>query len=179
MQLLPLLEMYCKWELQEDCTNLWALMVRFDSEVELESHELGRSLLFMVRDDADGIDILPARVPIVPKANPFDVVRERLSAVGHAIRVMHKHVQLHPSLCTTYVDFHTQGGSFEYVIHFLLFFQNAICSRTAWRSNNLANMHASHKASITSELVNIDSTYQSQRNDRICLWHLLLYIICT
>ena len=51
VQLLPLVEMYLKWELEnctkeEDCTNLRALMLRFDSETELESNELGRSLLF-------------------------------------------------------------------------------------------------------------------------------------
>lgn len=118
-QLLPLLEMYCKWELQEDCTDLWALMVRFDSEAELESHELGRSLLFMVRDDADQMDILPARLPPMPTASPFDEVRERLSAAGHAIRNMHEQVQLQPSFCTTYVYIHIQSGSFEHVILFL------------------------------------------------------------
>jgi hypothetical protein len=29
VQLLPLIEMYCKWELQDDCNNLWELMLRF------------------------------------------------------------------------------------------------------------------------------------------------------
>lgn len=92
MQLLPLVEMFCKWELQEDCTDLWALMIRFDSEVALESHELGRSLLFMVRDDANGLDILPGNIPRVVTSNPFDVVRERLAAAGHAIRSLHQQV---------------------------------------------------------------------------------------
>ena len=94
MQLLPLVEMFCKWELQEDCTDLWALMVRFDSEVELESHELGRSLLFMVRDDADGLHILPDSVPHARTSNPFDAFRDRLTAAGHAIRGLHQQVQL-------------------------------------------------------------------------------------
>lgn len=102
MQLLPLVEMFCKWELDEDCTDLWALMVRFDSEVELESHELGRPLLFMVRDNADGLDILPRSVPLVATANPFNVVRERLSAAGHAIRGLRQQVQLLPSLSSIY-----------------------------------------------------------------------------
>lgn len=93
MQLLPLVEMYCKWELQEDCSDLWALMVRFDSEVQLESHGLGRSLLSMMRDDADGLEILPRNAPLVATANPFDVVRERLAAAGHAIRDLHQQVQ--------------------------------------------------------------------------------------
>ena len=59
MQLLPLVEMYCKWELQEDCTNLRALMLCFDSEVALETHELGRSMLLMLDDDDNGLQILP------------------------------------------------------------------------------------------------------------------------
>ena len=41
MQILPLVEMFCRWELQEDCGNLRALMHRFDSESELQSTELG------------------------------------------------------------------------------------------------------------------------------------------
>ena len=101
MQLLPLVEMYCKWELEEDCTDLCALMVRFDSEVELESHELGRSLLFMVRDDAAGLDILPRSDPLESVANPFDVIRERLAAAGHAICGLHQQVQLF-HLCLPY-----------------------------------------------------------------------------
>ena len=87
-------------------------MVRFDSEVELESHDLGRSLLFMVRDDSHGMNMLPARVPLVPTGNPFDVLRDRLSAASHAIQAMHEQVPLHPSLCTTYVDFHLECGLF-------------------------------------------------------------------
>jgi hypothetical protein len=75
MQLLPLVEMYCKYELQEDCTSLWRLMVRFDSELELESHELGRSLLFMVRDDATTHDTMPLSIPLVPTSSPFDARR--------------------------------------------------------------------------------------------------------
>lgn len=74
MQLLPLVEMYCKYELGEDCTSLWALMVRSDSELELESHELGRSLLFMLRDEATTLHILPQSIPVVPMSNPFNAV---------------------------------------------------------------------------------------------------------
>jgi hypothetical protein len=60
MQLLPLIEMYCKWELQEDCSNLGELMRRFDDEAELQSHDLGRSMLEMVRDDDVGLrELLP------------------------------------------------------------------------------------------------------------------------
>lgn len=81
MQLLPLVEMYCTWELEEDCTNLEALMVRFDYVAELESHELGCLLLFMVRHDEDGLHMYSqCDAPPNPIANPFDAVKERLAA---------------------------------------------------------------------------------------------------
>jgi hypothetical protein len=120
-------------------------MVRFNSEVELESHNLGRSLLFMVRDDADGIDTLPARVPLMPTTSPFDEVRERLSAAGHAIRVMHEQVQLQPFFCTTNVDIHIYCGSFEHVILILWRLPKKNCSRFAYRSLNFVNITSSHK----------------------------------
>ena len=92
MQLLPLVEMYCKYELQEDCIGLRELMVRFDSESELRSHELGRSLLCMVREDDENLDILPRPMPFVSRENPFDVVRERLLAAGTAITLLREQV---------------------------------------------------------------------------------------
>ena len=91
-QLLPLVEMYCKWELQEDCNDLRALMLRYDSETELETHELGRSLLFMVRSDAVDRDCAPRIVPRAVRLNPFDVVRERLQTAALAIHELHTHV---------------------------------------------------------------------------------------
>ena len=94
MQLLPLVEMYCKWELEEDCTNLRALMLRFDSESELESHDLGRSLLSMLRDDDIGLQSLPNTTPPPPMPSPFDLVRDRLAAAGLAIRNLHAQVHL-------------------------------------------------------------------------------------
>ena len=69
-------------------------MLRFDSELELESHELGRSLLFMVRDDDIGFESLSRVVPLATPANPFDLIRERLAAAGSAIRDLHVHVHL-------------------------------------------------------------------------------------
>jgi hypothetical protein len=86
VHLLPLVEMFCKWELQEDCSDLPSLMRRFDSETELESHELGRSLLFMIRNDDMDIHTLPQRVPFDAPVNPFEAVRERLAAAELAIR---------------------------------------------------------------------------------------------
>jgi hypothetical protein len=95
-RLLPLLEMFCKWELQEDCSNLKALMLRFDSEVHLGSHELGRSLLFMIEHEDVGFDSLPHPPRIEPRTNPFDVVRERLAAVDLALHGLHP--QVHPTM---------------------------------------------------------------------------------
>ena len=86
MQILPLVEMFCKWELAEDCSDLRALMRRFDSEADLESHELGRSLLCMLHDDDMGMHGFSPAVAIASPANPFDLVRERLAAAGMAIR---------------------------------------------------------------------------------------------
>ena len=94
MQLLPLVEMYCKWVLEEDCTNLHGLMCRFDSELELESHELGRSLLFMIRDDDVGLISTPLPAPVQVVDNPFNDVRERLAAAAMAIRELHPQVPM-------------------------------------------------------------------------------------
>lgn len=96
MQLLPLVEMYCKYELQEDCIGLRDMMLRFDSELELGSHDLGRALLCMVREDAENQDILPSPMPYVSRDNPFDVVRTRLLAAGTAITNLRQ--QVHHSL---------------------------------------------------------------------------------
>ena len=107
-QLLPLLEMYCRWELQEDCTDLRALMQRFDSETDLESHALGRSLLFMIRDEEAHIDRFPVHVPIVARENPFDAIRGRLSVLGMAIQDLRPQVNLtgdFARLCAHYCEF--------------------------------------------------------------------------
>ena len=94
MELLPIVEMYCRWELQEECSDLEALMLRFDSVSELESHELGRSLLCMVRDDDAGFVGFPIHAQAVHRANPFDAIRHRLAAVDVAIQGLHAQVQL-------------------------------------------------------------------------------------
>lgn len=97
MRLLPLLEMFCKWKLQDDCTNLRALMARFDSESDLQSTELGRSLLAMIQDDDDGLYNLPHLATIDSPVNPFSVVRERLASVDLAMRGLHPYV--HSLMC--------------------------------------------------------------------------------
>ena len=95
MQLLPLVEMYCKWVLNEDCSSLRALMLRFDNERELEAHELGRSLLLMVRDDDDdGLDRMPSRVRSDAASNPFDAIRARLADADVALRGLHPQVHV-------------------------------------------------------------------------------------
>lgn len=102
MQILPLVEMYCKWELQEDCSNLHALMLRFDSERELETHELGRSLLGMIQNDDTGIDGVHRLLEFGIQANPFDALRTRLAAAETAIRLLQPQV-----LLCTYSLMHT------------------------------------------------------------------------
>lgn len=100
-QLLPLVEMYCKYELQEDCSDLRALMLRFDSENELESHELGRSLLFMVRSDGNDLHGHPRIVPQSERPNPFNALRERLQSAALAIQELHPQVCLLPNTSTS------------------------------------------------------------------------------
>ena len=67
-------------------------MLRFDSEVDLGSHELGRSLLFMIRDEDGDLDGLPSLHRIERPSNPFEVVRERLAAVTLAIQELQPQV---------------------------------------------------------------------------------------
>ena len=88
VHLLPLVEMFCKWELQDDCSDLQSLMHRFDSESELETHELGRSLLFMVRNDDMGFHTLPQSATKDAPLNPFHAVRKRLAAAELALRAL-------------------------------------------------------------------------------------------
>lgn len=94
MQLLPLVEMFCKWELQEDCSNLGELVRRFDSEAELQSHNLGRSMLQMVRDDGAGLHQLPPRPHSSPSPNPFDAIRTTLAACDTALQGMQPQVHV-------------------------------------------------------------------------------------
>lgn len=98
VQLLPLIEMFCKWELQDDCSNLWELMLRFDSEAELSTHELGRSMLLMIRDDESDMRILSPRVQISTADNPFDAIRTRLAAIGTAFQRLQPQVHVVPEL---------------------------------------------------------------------------------
>lgn len=93
-QLLPLIEMYCKWVLQEDCSDLHSLMLRFESEAKLQTHEPGRSLLMMLRDDEPPLQGLPRQTAVDTPANLFDVFRNRLAAADLAIRELHSQVHI-------------------------------------------------------------------------------------
>lgn len=99
MEILPVVEMYCRHELQEECSNLQALMVRFDDERQLQSHELGRSLLFMIRDDEAGLETLYRRSHPAAPTNPFDAVRAGLAAVDLAFVGLRPQQQVAPAVC--------------------------------------------------------------------------------
>lgn len=69
-------------------------MLRFDSEVELETHALGRSLLAMLRDDDNNLEGLPRLAVLDTTTNPFDAVRDRLAAVDSTIHDLHAQVHM-------------------------------------------------------------------------------------
>ena len=69
-------------------------MRRFDSEVEWASHELGQSLLIMVRDEDDVVGEFQQHTQSPPRANPFDALTHRLAAVDLAFRDLHAQVLL-------------------------------------------------------------------------------------
>jgi hypothetical protein len=77
-------------------------MLRFDSELELESHDLGRSLLAMVRDANEEFQGLPRLDSPIPSTNPFEAVRERLEATQLAIHDLRVEVQLLPWLSSLF-----------------------------------------------------------------------------
>ena len=72
-------------------------MHRFDSQHELESHALGRSLLAMLADEGGCFETAPEQAPIAARPSPFDSVRERLAEAASAIR--HLQVQAHLFEC--------------------------------------------------------------------------------
>ena len=94
VQLLPLVEMYYKWVLCKDCSNLWDLMVRFDSEAKLGSHELGRSMLQMLHGDEGGLQIVPPPVLMPPPVSPFTAIRFTFAAMDVALQAMRPQVHI-------------------------------------------------------------------------------------
>ena len=73
-------------------------MHRFDSQQQLESHVLGRSLLAMIADDGGCFENTPQENRVGARPNPFDSVRERLAAAASAIR--HLQVQAYLLQCS-------------------------------------------------------------------------------
>ena len=73
-------------------------MERFESVSELESHDLGRSLLFMVRDEDDGFREYFERrhAESVPHTNVdvFDAVRASIHAVDLAFQGLQPQVHI-------------------------------------------------------------------------------------
>ena len=69
-----------------------SLMLRFESETELQSHELGRSLLMMVRHDDMGFKNIPRQTVVDTPTNLFDVFRDRFAAADLAIRELRPQV---------------------------------------------------------------------------------------
>ena len=85
-------------------------MHRFDSQHELESHALGRSLLAMLADEGGCFESAPEEAPIAARPSPFDSVRERLAAAASTIR--HLEVQAYLLACPSAVfEFYT--GCFD------------------------------------------------------------------
>ena len=74
-------------------------MLRFDFEAKLESHALGRSLLFLVRDGDGRLDNVSRHTQIIAPPNPFDAVRARLATIDRAICSLHTQVQLIVGFC--------------------------------------------------------------------------------
>ena len=95
VEILPLIEMYCKYDLQDNCGDLRALMLRFDSEAVLEHDVLGHALLSMLRDEDVGLQIVPPRPQSAPRVNPFDAVRSSLAAVDLAFQGLRAQVHSH------------------------------------------------------------------------------------
>ena len=78
-------------------------MLRFDSELELGSHELGRSLLYMLHDDNVDFDNVPRQTYTPLRVNLFAGVTERLVAAGVAIRDLHAQVHTHTETFSTFM----------------------------------------------------------------------------
>ena len=68
-------------------------MHMFDSELELQSTELGRSLLCMLEDDDVGFGGFDRQPEHVVRDDPFAGLRDRLAAVGTAIQTLQHQVQ--------------------------------------------------------------------------------------
>ena len=70
-------------------------MHRFDSQHQLESHVLGRSLLAMLADEGGCFKNAPQEAAITARPSPFDSVIERLAMAASAIRHLQVQAYLH------------------------------------------------------------------------------------
>lgn len=94
-------------------------MLRFDSELELESHELGRNLLSMVRDDDVGFVSVTRPVQPIGAASPFDTFRERLAAAALAIQGLRPQVDLFPIVFLAFPALAWRQSSLRNISHWL------------------------------------------------------------
>jgi hypothetical protein len=136
--------MYCKWELQEDCSDLWQLMLRFDSEADLRSHNLGRSMLEMCRDDDAGLHQMLPLGRSATASDPFEAIRTTLAAVDTAFQAMQPQVHVG-------VVVHSSWSSPQML---LLPLCNAICLFPLWAAPH----HSECKIEFTSNLPFFDSS---------------------
>lgn len=77
MDILPLAEMYLRWDLQEDVCDLHSLMELLKCEDELHSHEFGQSFLLMIASDVGGIKGPSNRIRVAMLIDCFLEMRQR------------------------------------------------------------------------------------------------------
>ena len=108
-------------------------MLRFDGERALETDELGRAMLQMLRDDEIGFHIYPIPAQLPAAVNPFDEFRVSLAAVDTAIQALQP--QVHSAL----------GYIFSCTIPPMLFLPlcTAFCLNTHWTVLNLNKLRFS------------------------------------
>lgn len=69
-------------------------MLRFDSEADLGTHDLGRLLLLMLCSDGHGQELRPQRMHFDRPQNPFEAIRTRLAAIDVAFQGLQAQVLL-------------------------------------------------------------------------------------
>ena len=81
LHVLPLVEMFCNWEFQEDCSDLKAVMLRYDSESELglmcSDNRFCPCFGMMTEASNTNLETLTSHEVI----DPFREIRERLANV--------------------------------------------------------------------------------------------------
>lgn len=90
----------CKWELQEDCNNLWSLTMRFDSDDELQSQELTQSLRSMRH-----LVLSACRYNIVGRKSSALQPRSKQTKCSHWSQIVVKQTCAHPQVMKVPHDF--------------------------------------------------------------------------